>query len=440
MSFSIIDRRKNGKGKSLENRQKFLKRIRHSIKKALPDIINNRKLKDVNSEGGIIHIPQKNIKEPSFRHGEGGIRESVRPGNKEFNPGDRFRKPPSGGQGAGGKKGSNEGSGEDDFTVEISRDEFLDYLFEDLELPDMVKKDLKEIKTEKWHNAGFSTTGSPAKLDTERSLRNSFARRIGQRAPYKKRIRDAEARIVEIDTLLSASMLGQKDYDENANAVLRAEKAELEKKIAGWKAKAENFPFLDPLDLRYRSSVQETVKTSHAVMFCIMDNSGSMGEREKLLSKKFFVLLYLFLERKYETVDIRFIYHTTEAKEVDEETFFNNRESGGTVISSALELVDQIIKADYASDVSNLYVCQCSDGDNWAGDNGTCYELLVDDIMPKVQYYAYLQIDPEGTTNYTSDIWASYESVAQEFESFQMTRVQEESAIYSVFRELFEKK
>ncbi len=436
MSFTIIDRRKNGKGKSLENRQKFLKRIRHSIKKALPDIINNRKLKDVDSSGGIIHVPQKNIKEPSFRHGEGGTRESIRPGNKEFNPGDRFKKPRQG-EGPGGRKGSNEGSGEDDFNIEISREEFLDFLFEDLELPDMIKK---EVKTEKWHNAGFTTSGSPAKLDTERSLRNSFARRIGQKAPYKKRIREAEARIVEIDALLVASMLGQKDYDENANAVLRAEKAELEKKIAGWKAKSENVPFLDPLDLRYRSSVQETVKSSHAVMFCVMDNSGSMGEREKLLSRKFFILLYLFLERKYEKVDIRFIYHTTEAKEVDEETFFTTRESGGTVISSALELINTITKTDYSSGTSNLYVCQASDGDNWNGDNGTCYELLVDDIMPKVQYYAYLQIDPEGSVNHVSDIWASYESVAKEFSNFQMTRVQEDGEIYSVFRQLFEKK
>lgn len=439
MSFTIVDRRPNGKGKSIENRQKFLRRIRQSIKKAMPDLLNTKKLKDINSDkGGIVHIPQKNLKEPSFRHGTGGTRDTVHPGNKEFSTGDRLKKPPQG-SGGSGRKGSNEGEGEDDFVVEISRDEFLDVFFEDLELPDLVKQNMKEVKTLKTHNAGFTNNGSPAKLDVERSMQHSHARRIGQRAPYKKKLRAAEEELAQ----LQQKIIDNTDPSGVLMVDMESEQlriAELEIIIAGLKRKIAGVSFLDPMDLRYHATVQEVVKKNHAVMFCVMDNSGSMGEREKILSRKFFILLYLFLENKYESVDVRFVYHTTVAREVEEDEFFSTRDSGGTVVSSALDLVNDIIKSDYGDGLSNLYISQCSDGDNWSQDNGTCYELLVDDIMPAVQYYAYLQVDPEGSMNYVSDIWPSYELVAKEFSNFQMARVQDEADIYPVFRELFEKK
>lgn len=436
MSFTIVDRRMNGKGKSLDNRQKFLKRIRESVKKALPDIINSRKIKDLAEDGGVIHIPQKNIGEPSFRHGSGGVREAVRPGNKEFNTGDKFRKP-QGGQGQNGRKGSNEGEGEDDFTVEISREEFLDYLFEELELPDLTKQGLKEVSETKWHNAGFSSTGSPAKLDRARTLRKSMSRRMSSRSPYKKKLAEAEAERTAV--IASMSWLEEMNPDDAPKyEVFHAQIAELDKKIEGYKRKIANVPFLDPVDLRYHSMVAEEVPVTSAVMFCVMDNSGSMGEHEKTLSRKFFSLLYMFLARKYEKVTVRFISHTTYAKEVDEDEFFNTRESGGTVVSTALELLDQIIKEDYGHGNTNIYVCQCSDGDNWGHDNGTCYELLVDDIMPAVQYYAYIQVGNQP--GYISDIWNSYESVAREYENFQMNVVHDSPDIYPVFKELFERK
>lgn len=438
MSFSITDRRPNGRGKSLDNREKFLKRIKDSIKKSLPDIINSRKIQDIDSEGGNVRIPQKSLDEPSFRHGDGGVREVVRPGNKDFNTGDRFRKPPRGGGQGRGQKGSNEGEGEDDFVIEISREEFLKYFFDDLELPDLVKEGLKQVVEIKHHNAGFTTSGSPAKLDERRSLRNSFGRRISQRAPYKKRLKEAEAKLAELkETMVMAAKAGMlPHYEESIK--LQEEIKELEKKIAGYKAKMTNVPFLDPTDLRYHATVAEEKPITSAVMFCIMDNSGSMGEHEKTLARKFFALLYMFLARKYERVQVRFIYHTTTAKEVDEEEFFNSQETGGTIISSALDVLVDILQKEYADGNTNIYVCQASDGDNYSSDNGTCYELLSDDIMPQVQYYGYIQVG--SSYGVQSDIWPTYTSIANDWKNFQMACVYEDNEIYPVFRQLFEKK
>jgi uncharacterized sporulation protein YeaH/YhbH (DUF444 family) len=435
MSYTIIDRRPNG-GKSSDNRQKFLRRIRDSIKKSLPDIINSRKIKDLASGGGKVRIPQKSLNEPSFRHGNGGIREQVRPGNKEFDTGDRFRKP-QGGEGQGGKKGSQDGDSEDDFVIEINREEFLDYFFGDMELPDLIKEGLKQTTETKWHNAGFSTTGSPAKLDRSKTLRQSQGRRITSRAPYKRRLAEAELLLAELNARISVLFVDTPEEGE-IYAALAAEIQAVEKTIVGLKRKIENVAFIDPLDLRYHSLVSEDVPITSAVMFCIMDNSGSMGEIEKTLSRKFFALLYMFLARQYEKIELRFIYHTTYAKEVDEDEFFNTRESGGTVVSTALDLLNNIIKADYSNGLTNIYVCQCSDGDNWGTDNGTCFELLTDDIMPEVQYYAYIQVG--NHPGYVSDIWASYESVAKEHSHFNMKQVHEDADIFPVFKQLFEKK
>jgi len=434
MSFSIVDRRANGKGKSVGNRQKFLERVRESVKKSLPDIINSRKIQDMDSDGGIVHIPQKGIGEPSFRHGEGGQREVVRPGNKEFNTGDRFRKPPpNGGQGSG-NKGSDSGEGEDDFVIEISREEFLDFFFEDLELPDLVKQGLKEVTQVKYHNAGFTSTGSPAKLDVPRSLRTSHGRRIATKAPYKRKLKEAEAELLELR--IKEIQAVARSAEEQAEIVARI--AELEKKIEGYKRKIANVPFLDPLDLKYHTVVAEEVAITSAVMFCIMDNSGSMGEHEKTLSRKFFSLLYMFLVRKYEKVTVRFIFHTTHAREVNEEEFFNTRENGGTIISTALEVLKSIIEQDYGDGNTNIYVCQCSDGDNWSSDNQACYQLLTQSILPQVQYYGYIQVGQHR--GYQSDIWATYQQVSDEVTNFRMKCVYEDSDIYPVFQELFEKK
>jgi len=155
------------------------------------------------------------------------------------------------------------------------------------------------------------------------------------------------------------------------------------------------------------------------VMFCLMDVSGSMGEREKDLAKRFFVLLHLFLKRRYEKVDIVFIRHTHDAQEVDEQTFFYSRQSGGTIVSTALEKMLEIQHERYTTSDWNIYAAQASDGYTQSGDAKRCVELLETELMPLCQYYAYIEILDEremevfSSEDAGAELWRAYRTVAE---------------------------
>ena len=176
------------------------------------------------------------------------------------------------------------------------------------------------------------------------------------------------------------------------------------------------------------------VPTAKAVMFCLMDVSGSMDEARKDLSKRFFILLYLFLTRHYEKIDLVFIRHHTQAQEVDEENFFRARETGGTVVSSALVLMDEIIRERYSSDDWNIYGAQASDGDNWHHDSGRCRELLTENLLPKCRYFAYVQVAEEE-----QNLWEEYARLQDTSGHFAMRKVTQPGQIYPVFRDLFKR-
>jgi hypothetical protein len=179
------------------------------------------------------------------------------------------------------------------------------------------------------------------------------------------------------------------------------------------------------------------VPSTQAVMFCLMDVSGSMDEPKKQIAKRFFMLLYLFLTRTYERIEIVFIRHHTQAVEVDEENFFHARETGGTVVSSALELMHKIIQDRYATNVWNIYGAQASDGDNWENDSPGCRALLGEKIVPLVQYFAYIEIANAEPQN----LWREYQKVQDQHpDRFAMQRIRSLPDIYPVFRELFRKK
>jgi uncharacterized sporulation protein YeaH/YhbH (DUF444 family) len=413
----IIDRRLNPKHKSAVNRQRFLKRFRAQIRKAVADAIDGRSVTDIDS-GEKITIPAKDLSEPFFHHGPGGRREIVHPGNRDFLTGDRIPRPKGGG--GQGTRASNQGEGLDDFVFELSRDEFLEFFFEDLELPDLVKTRLAKEASFKNVPAGFSKDGVPPNLHVIRSLREAHARRIALTAAKRRRLKELEA---ELQARLQA---GASEEDL----------AELRQEIERLQAKIQAVPFLDTLDLRYRNRVQVPKPTTQAVMFCLMDVSGSMDQYKKSLAKRFFLLLYLFLSRNYEHTDVVFIRHHTVAKEVDEEEFFYSRETGGTVVSSALELMIEIMRARYPYQDWNLYAAQASDGDNWPEDSGNCGRLLDEHILPYLQYYAYIEIDNE----YPLGLWQEYEKLARRWPNFAMQAIREPADIYPVFRELFKKK
>ena len=418
MAINIVDRRKNPKGKSSENRQRLLKRVEGQIKKALPDIIKNTNVKDLTSSKDKVKVPIKGIGEPQFTYDkDSGDKKYVHPGNKEYTEGDKIDKP-KGGQGGKGNKGSNDPSvTEDEFTVSISREEFLDYFFSDLELPDMVKKHLNTIVDFKQKRAGYSHYGNPSRLNVVRSYKNSMARRMATGIFFDKKIKELE------DKLKSDSLTDD-------------ERLLLEKELDKFKKMKLSVSFMEEVDLQYNNFDKYPVPTTCAVMFCIMDVSGSMGEKEKDIAKRFFMLLYMFLTKQYEKIEIVFIRHHTEAKEVNEEEFFNSKESGGTIVVPALELMNKVIKERYSKNW-NIYAAQASDGDVWdKSDADDCYKILDMDILNKIQYMVYIEVCRTSD----GDLWGNYKLLSDKRQNFEVGKISEVSQIWKVFQDFFKKK
>lgn len=414
MSY-VIDRRLNSKNKSSVNRQRFLERHRKHVQKAVREAIDRRSIRDM-ERGEEISIPADDLSEPQFQHGTGGRRGVVHPGNKDFVAGDRVKRP-DGGAGGGGSQASNSGEGEDDFAFQISSEEFLNYLFEDLELPNLTKRHLTGNDSFRYEHAGFSSDGVPAKLSIARTFRAGKARRIALTGVARKRLVEAE---LELASAVSrADEIGERRWQEE---VIR-----LKRRLAC-------VPFLDNNDLRYNLHVKTPVPSSRAVMFCLMDVSGSMDQQTKDVAKRFFLLLFLFLKRSYERTEVVFIRHHTTAKEVDEQEFFYSRETGGTVVSSALNLMAEIIEQRYSSESWNIYGAQASDGDNWNDDSPLCSKVLEQALLPSLQHFAYVEI----TRRNPQALWHEYEALAaQHPDAFAIRRLTEASEIYPVFRDLF---
>ncbi|MFK8018484.1 MAG: YeaH/YhbH family protein [Pseudomonadales bacterium] len=433
MSY-VIDRRLNQKQKSTVNRQRFMERYRKHIKKAVEEAVNKRSITDVDS-GEKISIPKGDVSEPIFTQGSGGEREQVHPRNKEFITGDRIARPPSGG--GKGSKASNQGEGDDEFQFQISHDEFLNVMFDGLELPNLVKRHLAGSDVFKTVRAGFSQEGNPNQINIVRSLRSAQARRIALVGKDRRRIREIEAQLSRL------SVVDENDESAGDMAVallpqaLSEQREALEAELKKSRTKVKSIPWLDTFDLKYNLHTKHPVPRSKAVMFCIMDVSGSMNQATKDMAKRFFILLYLFLQRNYDQTDVVFIRHHTSAKEVDEQEFFYSRETGGTIVSSALYMMKDIIEDRYPAEQWNVYGAQASDGDNWNDDSSTCHQLLCESIMPLVQHYSYVEITPRDH----QALWSAYQQVQGQFpDHFAMQNIVEARDIYPVFRELFQRK
>lgn len=419
MSY-FIDRRLNGKNRSAVNRQRFLERYRSQIKRAVSDAVARRSITDID-RGESVSIPTRDISEPVFHHGSGGERSIIHPGNKEFVTGDRVERPGGGGQGQGDGKASNQGEGEDEFVFNISQEEFLNFLFDDLELPNLVKRRLAGIDTYQWQKAGIVSDGNPSKINIVRSLRQATARRIAVSSAPRRRLRQHQQ---ELESLLK----------EEPAPETKARIEWLHTEIARLRRRIERTPFIDTIDLRYNLHIKVPKPTAQAVMFCLMDVSGSMNQQMKDMAKRFFILLYLFLKRNYHKIDVIFIRHHTSAKEVDEQEFFYSRETGGTIVSSALTLMRDIMRDRYPAEEWNIYAAQASDGDNWNDDSPVCRNILANEIMPYVQYFSYIEITPRQH----QALWHAYEEVEASYPGiFSMEQIATAEDIYPVFRELF---
>lgn len=434
----FIDRRQNPIGKSLGNRQRFLRRARHHIKEMVDKsvkqgAIKGRSVKDI-ANGEKITIPIQGINEPRFVHSNtGGVRQRIFPGNKEFVVGDSIQRPKGGGSG-GGKQASDDGEGQDEFTFTLTPEEYLEMLFEGLELPNLIKKNMSDSKDIRMRRAGLVNSGTPANLNLLRTMRNSLGRRIALKRPNTAELKRINE---EIGALEARDNLTADELEKLEK--LRSHRSDM-------KRKRNAISFIDPVDLRYHARTPELVPSPKAVVFCLMDVSGSMQEREKELAKRFFLLLYLFLEQRYEHTEIVFIRHTQYALEVDEDTFFYGKETGGTIVSTALEKMQNIISDRYPTDNWNIYGAQASDGENLGNDSVKCEKLLNLHLMPICQHYVYIEIIDEAhetlldTAEDGADLWQAYRNINAAWPSFDMHRVAESSHIYPVFRKLFAKR
>ena len=417
---NIVDRRLNPKDKSLANRQRFIRRAKRQILDAVRDISARRRVAEVAQGEEAIRIPSDGLQEPSFRkEADSGIRRHVVPGNKEYQAGDAIARPEhGGGQGPGGNAG---GEGEDEFQFTVSRDEFLDLFFENLELPALARTQLSKVEQQGIQRAGFSVSGSPSSLNLTRTMRNSLSRRLAMHRPKRDEILELDR---EIDRLERSGKNpeGLRELVREREALTR---------------RSRLIPYIDPIDLRYNRFVPTPRPISQAVMFCLMDVSGSMTEDMKDLAKRFFMLLYLFLERRYRHVDIVFIRHTHVAEEVDEETFFYSRETGGTLVSPALDEMERVIRARYAPTEWNIYAAQASDGDNTPSDNPLVLRTMEAVILPLCRYFAYIEVGEGRAWTEKTSLWEVYECLLAGAHPLALRKVRRRADIFPVFQDLF---
>ncbi|MBI4292432.1 MAG: YeaH/YhbH family protein [Betaproteobacteria bacterium] len=419
--LNLIDRRLNGGNKSAVNRERFLRRYKEHIRRAVKDMIAERSIADM-EKGGDVNVPARDMSEPNFRHDKGGDWETVHPGNREFVKGDKIERPNGGGGGGGSGGEPGTGSSTDDFTFTLSREEFLGIFFDDLELPSLLRNHMGAVEQSKPKCAGYVKEGAPCNLCVVRTLKTALGRRIALGAPARECLE-----------------LARENLDRALLEGAHPDRIEhLEHEIREMEERIKRLPFLDDIDLRYRNRISVPQPVARAVMFCVMDVSGSMNEDKKDLAKRFFTLLYLFLTRKYERVELVFIRHTDDAEEVDEQTFFHDTKSGGTVVCSALELMHEICTARYPASTWNIYAAQASDGDAFGADVGKSGRFLGESLLRLTRYFAYIEI-PDVGDGRNSSLWAEYEQVAQRHRNFAMRRVSARDEIYPVFRELFRK-
>lgn len=438
MSHTIVDRRKNDKGKSSSNRKKFIDRVRGILKDGVKDIVRDGGLKDLaSSKGKKVRVPIRNLDEPHFHHDGTGVNDLVRPGNDRFKTGDRIKRPPNG-QSPGGA--SEDGEGEDSFTFHLTKEEFLDLFFENCALPDLVKENMAVMTEEVIQRSGFTTDGSPAQMNIMRSMRGAKARRSGLRAMKNKKLKELEEKEQQLVAEISARKLANQETTIEEDALERV-RHDLE--VIRRRLKA--IPFLDPVDLRFNHWSKTEIPKMQAAMICLMDVSGSMYEQKKELAKTFYLLLYLFLERQYEHIEIEYItYHST-AQVVDEQTFYYGHETGGTVTSKGIDLAYETIMEKYNPSLWNIYVAHTSDGDNWSNDNQLVIDTLTNRLLPIVQYYAYVQVNTEYEARFSTEedgnnLWSVFKPLSDTRPNVSAELITDHEDVYPVFIKLFERK
>jgi hypothetical protein len=351
--MSIFREHKTIADRSASDRQRHKKKIEDAIKDGIHNIVSEESI--IGQDGKKkINIPVRGIKEYRFIYGENENNQKVgsAPG-KDVQRGQKVGDADKPAKGKGGK-GSNE-KGNEFYEVEITLEELAHYLFNDLELPDLARKSIKNIVGEKWKRHGYRSDGIRPRLDKKQTAINRIKRKKATELRKK-----------------------QENLEPNPNATEEEE---------------ERFPFHEN-DLRYRHIKKDIKESSNAVIFFLMDISGSMSQNKKFLARSFYFLLYHFINARYENCEVIFIAHDTEAYEVDEDRFFKRGESGGTKVSSGLQMVQDIINKRFHPSSWNVYCFQCSDGDNWSDDDERTVDLAMR-LKDTCQLFGYCQIEPK---------------------------------------------
>lgn len=447
-TFIFADRRKTGRGKSLNNRQKLLKRIKDSIKNAKPEDIGVDGVRKTGTTHGAntysnpVKVARTALSEPTFHYDPNiGEHEIVLIGNDHWLKGDEF--PIERGQGGSGGGGSGSGpgeEGEDDFIINISRSEFFDVFFEDCELPDLKETHEKDLPEAVWQRAGFQKVGNPGQLSVIRSFKLSKARRLALTKDARdelEKLEEEELDLLEqMDTEIRDPIATPAEWIRERLEVIEARILELRYKVA-------NICIFEDVDLRYRKHDRIQVKASDAVLVMIMDISGSMDEDKKRMARKFFSLQYAFIKRRYPQTDLIFIAHTDEPEEMTEEEFFTTRKSGGTIVSPAWALAHQIIRERYDAAQTNIYVSYAGDGDNWDSDNPLVIEEVEGSgMLAKLRHAVYVQVGQSFAASYGSGpgLWNVMQSIASTNKKLDLTKIADENDVFDAFKNLYGKK
>ncbi len=343
------DFKKEGIDRSAGDRRRHRQLVRKAIRENIGHVISEESIIGQSGDKKL-KVPVKGIKEYRFIFGENAP--GVGQGDGDSKPGQVVQRDRQGAKGLPGEPGGD--PGEDVYETEITMEELIDLLFEDLNLPDMERKRFHILESERLiKTKGYRIKGTRPRLSKKRSLVQKIKRKQG-----------------------------------------------LERSRDGEEGDSEPVPFHEQ-DLRYHHKVVTPKVFSNAVVFCIMDTSGSMDTTKKYLARSFYFLLYRFLKTRYQNVEIVFISHHTEAKEVTEDEFFHKGESGGTMISSGYRKALQVIEERYNPALWNIYAFHCSDGDNFSNDNADAVRCARD-LADVSQLFGYGEIKPVHSLSWSS--------------------------------------
>tara|TARA_B100000700_G_scaffold286022_1_gene340534 strand:- start:173 stop:1339 length:1167 start_codon:yes stop_codon:yes gene_type:complete len=383
--MSIFKNHKTTADRSATDRSRHKKKIERAIREGVHNIVSDESIigKDGKKK---IKIPVRGIKEFKFVYGknESNRRVGSAPG-KPLKKGQKLlkKKPKDKGQGEG-KAGKD--PGEEFYEVEITLEELSSYLFDSLKLPDLEKKKFKNIVSNKFKRSGYKSQGIRPRLSKKETLKNKIKRK---KAAQRTRGLDEE----------------------------------------------ERFPF-HKKDLKYKRIKQKKDETTNAVIFCIMDVSGSMTQNKRFIARSFYFLLYHFLRHKYKNLEIVFISHTVDAKEVSEDDFFTVTTMGGTIISSGLEKCLEIVKERYHPSMWNVYAFHCSDGDNWPEDDSKAISRSLE-LKDLCQLYCYIQIIPLQDLTMWSKGGMAEKYYPLTDEKFKVVQIENKDQIWQEFNRLF---